>query len=402
MNNDFSIKLRTRKKSNNNWMWELELPPINNKRNRKTKSGFKTKKEAIANGEEAKKEYEKNPNFGKKSSLTVSQLLDIWYKDYCLVNLKESTYIGYKKKFNKINNELGAIPVRELKTLNVQRFINKLAEEKTSRNSLTVYKGILTNSLNFAINKLEIINNNEAKNAELPKKRSETAKKAKTHPHCFLEDGDTEKILQRFPEGSSAHIPIVLCLRAGLRRGEAFGLTWSDINFKTKTINIRRQLQWSEKNHKWYISEPKYESFRKFKLDNKTIALLKRTKKEQEKNKSEYGDRYVNYYIDDNNIINITNGTSIEFINVRENGELITSNIVEHTSRIIKNELGITKFTMHSLRHTNATKLIENGATLKAVQYRLGHRNMAETLDIYTHCSQKMEDEAVEIANAIY
>lgn len=51
---------------------------------------------------------------------------------------------------------------------------------------------------------------------------------------------------------------------------------------------------------------------------------------------------------------------------------------------------------------TNATKLIENGVSPKAIQIRLGHKNIEETMHIYPHCSGKMEDNAVEIANSIF
>ena len=84
-------------------MWELELPPIDEKRYRKTKCGFKTKKAALADGESVKQEYEANPSMFKKSKMTMRQLLDIWYEEYCLVNLAESSYTGYKKKFKIIH-----------------------------------------------------------------------------------------------------------------------------------------------------------------------------------------------------------------------------------------------------------------------------------------------------------
>ena len=99
---------------------------------------------------------------------------------------------------------------------------------------------------------------------------------------------------------------------------------------------------------------------------------------------------------------NLTEGKKIEFVNIRDNGELITTNICEYTSEVIRSELGIKNFTMHSLRHTNATKLIENGVSPKAVQIRLGHKNIEETMHIYPHCSGKMEYNAVEIANSIF
>lgn len=404
MNKD--IKLRVRKANNGKWMWELELPPISGKRNRKTKSGFNTKNEARTDGSKVKKEYEDNPNYMMDSDMTFSQLLDVWFNDYCLINLKESTYVGYKKKMPRLKKELGAIKVRNITTQNVQLFINELAIEKISRNSLSVYKGMITNSLNFAIATLNIINRNVAKMANLPAKRGEVAQRANKHPHSLLTEQEMVKILRRFPEGSSVHIPLVLCYRLGLRRGEAFGIIWDDIDFLNKTISIRRQLQYSEVRKVWYCTAPKYNSERTIPLDDKTLDLLKRAKKVQFENRAKYKDRYYEYYFDSEQNILIDGDKQktkpAHFVNVRENGEIITTNICEHTTQRIHKDLGIEKFTMHSLRHTNATVLIQFGADIKTVQLRLGHKNIEETLNIYAHCSKEMEDNTVCIANSVF
>jgi integrase len=118
-------------------------------------------------------------------------------------------------------------------------------------------------------------------------------------------------------------------------------------------------MQYNEELHAWCLTDPKYDSVRKFKLDDKTIELLKRTKKQQKENKKEYDDRYVQYFVDDDGIINNDSGTPIEFINVEPNGEMITTNRAQYTSEVIRNDLHIDGFTFHSLRHTNTTKLIE-------------------------------------------
>ncbi|WP_420372064.1 tyrosine-type recombinase/integrase [Metaclostridioides mangenotii] len=50
-------------------------------------------------------------------------------------------------------------------------------------------------------------------------------------------------------------------------------------------------------------------------------------------------------------------------------------------------------FNFHSLRHTHATTLIENGANIKDVQARLGHNNIETTLGTYTHATTKMAEQ---------
>ena len=82
-----------------------------------------------------------------------------------------------------------------------------------------------------------------------------------------------DKIFERFPEGCSSHIPLMLGYKCGLRLGEAFGVMWSDIDFIKCTLTINRQVQWQggSKEHGkgyWYFSEPKYNSFRTISLDN--------------------------------------------------------------------------------------------------------------------------------------
>ena len=59
------------------------------------------------------------------------------------------------------------------------------------------------------------------------------------------------------------------------------------------------------------------------------------------------------------------------------------------------------KFDYHSLRHTHATMLIENGAPIKDVQHRLGHKSVQVTLDIYSHVTPKMQIQTVAILNDI-
>ncbi len=61
-----------------------------------------------------------------------------------------------------------------------------------------------------------------------------------------------------------------------------------------------------------------------------------------------------------------------------------------------KKDLGI-NFNFHSLRHTHATMLLEDGVKPKIVQQRLGHSRISTTMDKYIHVTEKMRSEAVDI-----
>lgn len=62
--------------------------------------------------------------------------------------------------------------------------------------------------------------------------------------HVYIPQEAMQKIFERFPEGSSAYIPIMIGYHTGLRLGEIYGLVWEDIDFKNKTLSVNRQVQW--------------------------------------------------------------------------------------------------------------------------------------------------------------
>lgn len=68
----------------------------------------------------------------------------------------------------------------------------------------------------------------------------------------------------------------------------------------------------------------------------------------------------------------------------------------KYCSRVIHHELKIS-FNHHSLRHTHAAVLIENGADIKDVQERLGHNDIKTTLQTYVHNTEVMKSKSVEI-----
>ena len=74
---------------------------------------------------------------------------------------------------------------------------------------------------------------------------------------------------------------------------------------------------------------------------------------------------------------------------------------VTHAAKKAFIAAGLPEFSFHSFRHTHATFLIESGINYKIVQERLGHSSVQTTLDTYTHVTQKMDEEAAEIASHI-
>ncbi|MEK4138314.1 tyrosine-type recombinase/integrase [Kurthia sp. FSL E2-0154] len=57
---------------------------------------------------------------------------------------------------------------------------------------------------------------------------------------------------------------------------------------------------------------------------------------------------------------------------------------------------GLDYITAHGLRHTHCSLLFEAGATIKEVQFRLGHKDVKTTLDVYANATKKAKAETID------
>lgn len=402
----------TARKRGNKWEYRFEGAKINGKRQQFSKSGFATKKEALEAGTRALSQYNQAGTHFVPSEISFSDYLDFWIDNYCNSNVKPITITNYQKKIRlHIKPVLGKYKLKALTPTVLQQFITDKFNEGYSRNTLSVIKGILSKSLNYAVEPLKYIESSPMMYVKLPAKRATAKVPTRSAPHIYIEKERMIDIFERFPESTSAHIPLMLGYKCGLRLGEAFAIMWSDIDFDSKTLAINRQVQWHEKDKSdssstgyWYFTNPKYDSFRVIGLDDELIDLLKRTKAKQEKAIAYYDDLYIhNYVTDHNNILNSSgNGNEISLVVIRESGEFIQPRIMQHTSHIIHTKLDFPEFDFHSLRHTHCTMLLENGANPKYVQKRLGHKNIQVTMQIYQHLTDKMTKDGDNILNGLY
>ncbi len=391
----------TTRKRGNTWEYRFEAARIEGKRKQISKGGFRTKKEAIEAGTKALAEYNNAGISFTPSEISFSDYLDYWMENYAKPNVKYTTYIGYEKKIRlHIKPELGRYKLKALTPAILQEFINKKYTEGYSRNTIAVFKGILSGSISYAVEPLGFIQSSPMQVVKLPSSRAKaqvpTRQKVK---YCITKD-QMQRILERFPEGHSCHIPLQLAYRCGLRLGEAFALTWNDIDFTTNTLSINKQVQ--NINGFWTFAEPKYESVRKMKIDAKLIDLLYRTRQVQKRAEEYYSSFYHHLTLNPLNQIIEGDGEPIELVNVREDGSYIQPRVMQHAGRVIHYQLGIKEYDYHSLRHTHATILLEAGANPKDVQHRLGHKNIDVTLQIYTHVTEKMQDQTVGILDNLF
>ena len=87
---------------------------------------------------------------------------------------------------------------------------------------------------------------------------------------------------------------------------------------------------------------------------------------------------------------------------VRENGEYVSPRTLQHTSYVIHHQLNCPGFDYHSLRHTHATMLRENGADDIYIQRRLGHVKLSTTYIYTNHLTDTVQVRGRSILNHMY
>lgn len=165
----------------------------------------------------------------------------------------------------------------------------------------------------------------------------------------------------------------------GLRRSEALALKWNDINFKSERLSLRRAADVTQRD---VTKPPKSGSARSIDLDSETVDVLKKYKAVR-------------------GLIALDLARPEAYIFANLEGRIRSPNEVgrrwSYRVRRAQDDLpGLPKITLHELRHTHATVLLELGEHPKVVQERLGHATIAITMDTYSHVSPTMQRTAID------
>ncbi|HAP8069426.1 TPA: site-specific integrase [Enterococcus faecium] len=341
------------------------------------KVGGDTRPEAEAALRKVLSDIDETGQYFLGTDTRVKQYLDFWMEEYVKLNLKYNTYENYRFTIkNHINGYLGKKKLTDLSPALLQNFFNAEFKKGYSKKTMTITHSVLKNALNMAVYPWGLIKQNPMLYVKIPKYEARPTTK-KDLKIISLEDFD--HMLEITPEGHPFYIPLNIGFYTGMRVGEVCGLTWDDVDFSNGTITVEKQMV--KNDGAWVYGTPKTSSSNRTIFIGQTLlAILKKHKKQQLENRMKYG----KLYIDSNAVC------------TKEDGELVTPSVVKWNTRRISNALSLS-FNFHSLRHTHATLLLENGAKMKEISERLGHSRISITMDTYSHVTDKMRNETVDI-----
>lgn len=389
------------RKRGKTWQYRFYGANINGKRQEISKGGFRTKKEAEIAGNKAFVEYNQAGRHFVPSEISVADYFDEWIA-LRSIELKQTTIEGYKKRIrNYILPVIGKYKLKAVTASNLQKLLNDMFRQGFSRNTLSNIKGLLTSAFGYAVEPMHYIQTSPMSGVRLPSTRATPPVPQRKKVRRAITAAEWDRLIGRFPAGSSCYLPLMLGYHCGLRLGEVFGLTWDDIDFDARTLAVHRQVQ--EINGHWTLVLPKYESVRTITLDSQMLDALRDAQNRQHQAQLDYDDYYTYLYLGSSGAISgAQDGTPVYLVNVRENGEYIQPRVTQHLCKVAHNELGMPEFDFHTLRHTHTTMLIEAGVSPLVVQERLGHKNIQTTLGIYADVTETMRDIAESVIDQIY
>ncbi len=274
--------------------------------------------------------------------------LETFKKDfliYAVGNYSKATVEGYRSALEKLIATIGDMPLSSITPQHFDRFkVKRLTtplkhnlEKTISPNTVNIELRTLKASLNTAL-RWGIIKCNPFSNQKM-------ALVGEASP-VYFHKADIQTLLNKINEVWLKEL-IVFAALTGMRRGEIINLHWSDIDFERQTITVQSSPTFKTKNGKKRVVPI-----------NNTLMYLLRSKAE---------------------------GVSSKYV-FTLNGNQIPGDLITHKFKayVLDCCLRESRLHFHSLRHTFASWLVQDGVSIYAVKELLGHSDIKTTL-VYSH-----------------
>lgn len=309
---------------------------------------------------------------------------------------------AYDSCVKHLSGYLGAAPITKIKTIDIQDVVNALSANNpntgkpASYRMLEIVKITASQIFQLAIDN-RVMDYNPANAVKIPSGAPAETRRALTEEERSWII-DTPHTAQR---------PAMLCLFAGLRRGEVIPLTWDDIDLQARTIDVNKSVEMIHgkpvvKQGAKTDSGVRTVDIPQILVDFLTGEKAKDASKQQQTvmalhplvcpdrrgnmyNTQTWGRMWRSYLID----LNLKYG---DF-----SGHLRKPKSKYDPAGV---PMVIPHFTAHWLRHTFATMLYMAGVDVLTAKEQLGHSNISTTLKIYTHLDATYKRRAMDKLDA--
>lgn len=299
-----------------------------------------------------------------------------WMKKYKYPNLKPVSYDRLEQTYNTVCEYIGWIQMGNINTDDIQDMINDLSRKRaysTVKKNYEFANGVFKQAVNMR--KLDF---NPCVAVSLPRERNMAVQTKKIE---ILTEEETDAMyafnekLKKSDNQFYKHMPaLLLMLNTGWRVGELLALEWGDINFKEKNARISKTLTQAKprdddgeviSNHKEMFSEKTKtrSGERVTPLNDTAIELLRQIQR--------YNKRC---------------GIKSRYVVCTKDGGYVTERNLLRTFKCVLGVINAEReYTIHSLRHTFASRMLTSGVDISIVSKLLGHSDINITYKKYIH-----------------
>lgn len=319
-----------------------------------------------------------------KESVTFYDFANYWLYSKLKNQLKPTSFT---RKEVTLNNQvfpiIGNIPIKDITHADIQSMVNELNDKGLSYS--TVKKAY--EAVNGCIRDYRIQTGggfNPCEGIALPSAKQRDISDVKffnEEQRIAIKREATRKYKSGTPVYRLGHC-IVLLMYTGLRVGELLGLTWDDIDFDNRTISVNKnavvtKVSDGDEVHYKMITQ----NSTKTNSGNRIIPMTQEA----------YNSLMEIYKINSSHkfVMSSSSGTQITPRNINRlfHSILLKSGVVSSD----KDLCGV-----HTLRHTFASMLFQNGCDVKVVSEILGHSDTKITENIYIHVIQGQKVKAIQ------
>jgi len=345
----------------------------------------KTQPEAKRKRKELLKELEEGIDLQGQAKLTLESWIITWMDLYRKNAIELTTWENNYWQINThIIPEIGHILLKNLTTDDVQKFYNKMTKEKFAPATVKKNHQLLSMCLSKAVEK-RLLSWNVSKPTELPKLEDDEAR-AMTEEEMNIFLDELTRIKGPFKTRGVWPVIFLTLLGTGLREGEVLSLRWATINLRKRIAKVLETLVRTQEKGLIFTDPKTKKSKREVPLPDEVAFAIRLHRIHQAKFRLASGKKYQNQ----NLVFCTSKGTPIE-----------PRGLIRAFHRI-RDKAGLPKdLTVHSLRHTFATRLLEEGVSLKVVSDLLGHEDISTTGNTYSHVHPKMKTAAANEINSL-